>query len=89
MFEPSPSSSFSTATATAAGAGPKLNTIEKSKLDWAGYVDREGIKEELDGAEKAKEGYLGKMEFLGRMEGRREGERGKGMGMGKGGGGGV
>ncbi|KAA6409316.1 MAG: hypothetical protein FRX48_06869 [Lasallia pustulata] len=56
-------------------AGPKLNTIEKSKLDWAGYVDKEGIKEELDVAEKAKEGYLGRMDFLGRVEAKREDER--------------
>ena len=55
--------------------GPKLNTIEKSKLDWAGYVDKEGIKDELDVAEKAKEGYLGRMDFLGRVEAKREDER--------------
>lgn len=55
--------------------GPKLNTIEKSKLDWAGYVDKAGIKEELDVAEKAKEGYLGRMDFLGRVEAKREDER--------------
>ena len=54
------------------GKGPKLNTIEKSKLDWAGYVDKEGIKEELDVAEKAKDGYLGKVDFLGRVDAKRE-----------------
>lgn len=26
--------------------GPKLNTVEKSKMDWAEYVDREGIQDE-------------------------------------------
>ena len=54
--------------------GPKLNTIEKSKLDWAGFVDKEGIKEELDVAEKAKDGYLGRFDFLGRVEAKREEE---------------
>lgn len=77
MFDTKPPDSPSTATPSAAGtlsAGPKLNTVEKSKLDWAGYVDKEGIKDELDGAEKAKEGYLGKMDFLGRMGAKREEE---------------
>lgn len=54
--------------------GRKLNTIEKSKMDWAGYVDQAGIKEELMVAEKAKDGYLGKMDFLGRVDAKREGE---------------
>ncbi|KAL8972699.1 MAG: hypothetical protein Q9197_002659 [Variospora fuerteventurae] len=54
--------------------GPKLNVVEKSKLDWASHVDREGLKEELDVAEKAKGGYLGRMEFLGRSEAKREEE---------------
>lgn len=54
--------------------GRKLNTVEKSKLDWAGYVDKTGIKEELTVAEKAKEGYLGKMDFLGRVDAKREDE---------------
>lgn len=40
-------------------------------------MDREGIKEELDGAGKAKEGYLGKMDFLGRVDRKREEEIGK------------
>lgn len=52
--------------------GRKLNTIEKSKMDWAGYVDKAGIKEELTVAEKAKDGYLGKMDFLGRVDAKRE-----------------
>ena len=53
---------------------PKLNTVEKSKLDWAGYVDKEGIKDELEGAEKAKSGYLGKKDFLNRVDAKREEE---------------
>jgi hypothetical protein len=55
--------------------GPKLNTVEKSKLDWAAYVDRVGIKDDLDSHSKAKEGYLERMDFLDRMEAKREEER--------------
>ncbi|MCJ1465910.1 hypothetical protein MMC07_004529 [Pseudocyphellaria aurata] len=54
--------------------GRKLNTIEKSKMDWAGYVDQAGIQEELAVAEKAKDGYLGKMDFLGRVGAKRDDE---------------
>ena len=76
MFEPNPHGTVKGLTPTGASAnkGPKLNTIEKSKLDWAGFVDKEGIQEELDGAGKAKEGYLGRMDFLGRVEAKREEE---------------
>ncbi|KAL2001814.1 hypothetical protein VTN02DRAFT_1189 [Thermoascus thermophilus] len=55
--------------------GPKLNTVEKSRLDWAAYVDQEGIKDELNVHSKAKEGYLGRMDFLNRVEAKREEER--------------
>jgi hypothetical protein len=55
--------------------GPKINTVEKSRLDWASYVDQAGIKDELRTHSKAKEGYMGRMEFLGRMEDKREDER--------------
>ncbi|KAL2220587.1 Swr1p complex component [Thermoascus aurantiacus ATCC 26904] len=55
--------------------GPKLNTVEKSRLDWAAYVDQEGLKEELEVHSKAKEGYLGRMDFLSRVEAKREEER--------------
>lgn len=54
--------------------GRKLNTVEKSKMDWAGYVDQAGIKEELTVAEKARDGYLGKMDFLGRVDAKRDDE---------------
>ena len=54
------------------GQGQKLNTVEKSRLDWAGYVDKEKLKDELDVAEKAKGSYLDRMEFLGRSEQARE-----------------
>ena len=52
--------------------GPKINTVEKSRLDWAQYVDQAGIKDELRTHSKAKEGYMGRMDFLGRMDARRE-----------------
>ena len=55
--------------------GPKINTVEKSRLDWASYVDSAGIKDELRTHSKAKEGYIGRMDFLGRMEDKREDER--------------
>lgn len=73
MFEPTPDDS-PLSTLGAKGKGTKLNTIEKSKLDWAGYVDKEGIKDELEGAEKAKDGYLGRMDFLDKMSAKREGD---------------
>ncbi|KAI4255099.1 MAG: hypothetical protein LQ352_002728 [Teloschistes flavicans] len=71
MFEPNPDGHVKGLVATPS-KGPKLNTIEKSKLDWASHVDKEGLKEELDVAEKAKGGYLGRMDFLGRSEAKRE-----------------
>lgn len=73
MFEPPPDDS-PLSTAGSKGKATKLNTIEKSKLDWAGYVDKEGIKDELEGAEKAKDGYLGRMDFLDKMSAKREGD---------------
>lgn len=57
-----------------AARGPKINTVEKSRLDWAQYVDQAGIKDELRTHSKAKEGYIGRMDFLGRMDARREKE---------------
>ncbi|KAL8711181.1 MAG: hypothetical protein Q9220_004326 [cf. Caloplaca sp. 1 TL-2023] len=71
MFEPNPEGTIK-GLAPTPKTGPKLNTIEKSKLDWASHVDKEGLKEELDVAEKAKGGYMGRMEFLGRTEAKRE-----------------
>ncbi|KAJ5725074.1 uncharacterized protein N7483_006431 [Penicillium malachiteum] len=54
--------------------GPKINTVEKSRLDWAQYVDHAGIKDELRVASKAKEGYMGRMDFLDRMGAKRDEE---------------
>lgn len=45
---------------------PKLTTLEKSSLDWASYVDKEGINEEL--TLHNKDGYLAKQDFLNRVE---------------------
>lgn len=56
----------------------KLNTVEKSKMDWAGFVDKEGIRDELVTAGKAKEGYLGRQDFLARVDEKREEEARRG-----------
>ncbi|KAK3178067.1 hypothetical protein OEA41_000199 [Lepraria neglecta] len=56
------------------GKAKKLNTVEKSKLDWEAEVERQGMREELEKAEKSGGSYLGRMEFLGRVEGGREEE---------------
>ncbi|KAI9810748.1 MAG: swr complex subunit [Pycnora praestabilis] len=71
IFEPNPTGAVK-GLASVADKGAKLNTIEKSKLDWAGYVDKAGIAEELDEHSRAKEGYMGRMDFLGRVEAQRE-----------------
>ena len=58
------------------GKDVKLNTVEKSKLDWEAEVEREGIRDELQKAGKSGKNYLGRMDFLGRVdEGREERER--------------
>jgi hypothetical protein len=49
-----------------------LNTVEKSRLDWVGFVDKSGIQNELEVHSKGKEGYLERMDFLDRMADRRE-----------------
>ncbi|KAL6705584.1 swr complex subunit [Coniothyrium glycines] len=53
----------------------KLNVVDKSRMDWTGFVDKEGIAEELDTHGKTKEAYLGRMEFLAGVEARKEEER--------------
>lgn len=74
---------------TAASKAKKINTLEKSRLDWAGFVDKEGIKEDLERQGKGG-GYIDRQSFLGRVEERREGvwkegARGGGSGSGRGG----
>lgn len=55
-----------------AQAARKLNTVEKSRMDWAGFVDREGIKDELELAGRSKDSYAARQDFLERSEMRRE-----------------
>ncbi|GEQ68759.1 hypothetical protein JCM33374_g2428 [Metschnikowia sp. JCM 33374] len=48
----------------------KLTTLEKSRLDWASFVDKKKLKDDL--AIHNKGGYLEKQDFLGRMEAKRD-----------------
>ncbi|KAG5942637.1 swr complex subunit [Claviceps sorghi] len=57
-----------------AAQAKKLTTVEKSRLDWAGYVDKEGIKDELELASKSKDSYASRQDFLARSEAIREGD---------------
>ncbi|KAM0452089.1 hypothetical protein ACHAPV_009713 [Trichoderma viride] len=52
----------------------KLNTVEKSRMDWAGFVDKEGIKDELELAGKSKDSYASRQDFLARSEALRDNE---------------
>ncbi|KAI0460398.1 bucentaur or craniofacial development-domain-containing protein [Xylaria acuta] len=52
----------------------KLNVVEKSRMDWAGFVDKEGIKDELELAGKSKESYVSRQDFLQRVEAKKEEE---------------
>ena len=52
----------------------KLNTVEKSRIDWAGYVDKEGIQDDLELASKSKGSYNAREAFLARSEALREDE---------------
>jgi len=44
------------------GRPAKLNVLEKSRLDWAGFVDKEGIHDDLKRFNK--DGYVERQEFL-------------------------
>ncbi|KAF9568085.1 Craniofacial development protein 1 [Mortierella alpina] len=48
----------------------KLNTLEKSKLDWKNFVGKEGIEDELK--HHNKDGYMEKVAFLQRTDERRD-----------------
>lgn len=48
----------------------RLNTLEKSKLDWNKFVEEEGIKDELK--RKNRDGYMERQAFLQRVENRKE-----------------
>lgn len=52
--------------------GKKLNTVEKSAMDWAGFVDKEGIADELDAAGKKMGNYKERQAFLARVEQKKE-----------------
>ncbi|KAH3903375.1 related to SWR1-complex protein 5 [Saccharomycodes ludwigii] len=45
---------------------PKLSTLEKSKIDWALYVDNQGINDDLKNHNK--DGYLAKQDFLNKVD---------------------
>lgn len=66
-----------------AGEARKLNTVEKSRVDWAGFVDKEGIREELELAGRAKGSYNVREGFLARTEALREEEARKARAAGK------
>lgn len=48
----------------------KLSTLEKSRLDWATYVDKNKISDELKYTNKG--GFIEKQEFLNRVDSRRD-----------------
>lgn len=50
----------------------KLTTVDKSRMDWAGFVDKEGIGKELDEYGRAKKNFLERNEFLARTDAKRE-----------------
>ncbi|KAF9164249.1 Craniofacial development protein 1 [Mortierella sp. AD011] len=51
---------------------PKMNTLEKSKLDWKNFVGKEGIEDELK--HHNKDGYMEKVAFLQRTDEHRDRE---------------
>ena len=63
------------------GEGKKLNTVEKSAMDWAGFVDKEGIKDQLDAAGKSKGAYKAKQDFLARVERKKEQDERRARGL--------
>jgi len=58
----------------AAFNGPKLNVVEKSKMDWAVHVDQEGLRDELEVHAKAKDAYMNRMDFLNKVGQRQDDE---------------
>ncbi|CAH8587006.1 unnamed protein product [Heterobilharzia americana] len=43
---------------------PKLSTLEKSRLDWKQYVQKESLEDDLKAHNKGKEGYLERQAFV-------------------------
>lgn len=56
----------------------KLNVVDKSRMDWTGFVDKEGIAEELQEHGKSKDNYMSRKDFLAGVEARMEEEGRKG-----------
>ncbi|KAF3034762.1 hypothetical protein E8E11_004692 [Didymella keratinophila] len=56
----------------------KLNVVDKSRMDWSGFVDKEGIAEELQEHGKSKDNYMSRQDFLAGVEARKEEEGRKG-----------
>lgn len=50
------------------GKKNKLSILEKSKLDWGGFKQTEGIDEELQTFNKGRDGYLERQDFLQRTD---------------------
>lgn len=50
------------------GKKNKLSVLEKSKLDWTGFKQSEGIDEELQTHNKGRDGYLERQDFLQRTD---------------------
>ena len=73
--KPGPRKSKTTLSALPASSKPKkISTLGKSAMDWQAHVQNEqasGIKDELE-ANRRSGGYLGKVEFLQRVEDRKE-----------------
>jgi len=53
------------------GKKSKINTLEKSKLDWEQFKKEEDIQDELKAYSKSKDGYLERQDFLHRADVRR------------------
>lgn len=53
------------------GKKNKLSVLEKTKLDWTGFKDKEGIDEELQTHNKGRDGFLERQDFLERTDLRR------------------
>nr|AAW26647.1 SJCHGC01833 protein [Schistosoma japonicum] len=45
---------------------PKLSTLEKSRLDWKQYIQKESLEDDLKAHNKGKEGYLERQAFFNR-----------------------
>lgn len=53
-------------------AAVKMTTVQKSALDWRGFVAKSGFKDELDAYGKSNRGFLDREAFLGRAAATRE-----------------